>query len=312
MSEEKNSEDCSSIEKPPTNGGLTPEQIQQFTDDGFLIIQNLLPREAVQPLIEEMEQRVDEATNEAVRRGLLNPANTFEDAPFETRLVLVSNACSDRKWIWEEYFCDQKRITAGLFRLRAEPALLDVVESLVSPEILAHPQYALRTKLPDQDLTVLPWHQDLAYLTPEEAGDTLFINVWIPLVKATADNGCMQVMRGSHRWGLVPHNYRISTPGHKGNRGIADADLPSCEIVTGEVEVGDMLITMQLLVHRSIPNRSNTVRWSLDTRYCQIGLPTGRAHAPGGDLRMLHGFVARSRKHPEQIARSHHDWNALF
>ena len=54
------------------------------------------------------------------------------------------------------------------------------------------------------------------------------------------------------------------------------------------------------LVHRSIPNRSHSVRWSVDTRYSRSGLPTGRSNVPG--------FVARSRQQPGQVARSHHDW----
>ena len=297
-------EDCVSTQTSTMKSGLTPQQIQQFKDDGFLIIRDLLPREAVQPLIDELAQQVDEATKEAVKRGLLDPENTFDGAPFETRLALVCKACSERNWPWHHYFSSQKPRTAGMFTLRRAPALLDVVESLTGPEILAHPQFSYRAKLPDQEITVIPWHQDLAYLRPEEAGDTLVVNFWIPLVKATAANGCMEVMRGSHRLGLLPHRRLISTPGHKGATGIPDTGLPTCEIVAGEVDVGDVLMTTERLVHRSIPNRSNTVRWSVDTRYNQIGLPTGRENVPG--------FVARSLKNPERIARSHQDWNQLF
>ncbi len=298
------SEVHSSIEESPIQRGLTPQQIQQFKDDGFLIIRNLLPREALQPLIDELAQQVDEATNEAVQRGLLDPAYRFEDTPFETRLALVCQACSERNWPWKHYFSGQKPRTAGMFTLRMAPALLDVVESLIGDEILAHPQFNIRTKMPDQEITVIPWHQDLAYLKSEEAGDTLVVNFWIPLVNATAVNGCMEVMRGSHRLGLLPHSRLISTPGHKGGTGIPDTDLPTCEVMTGEVSVGDVLMTTERLVHRSIPNRSNTVRWSVDTRYNQIGLPTGRANVPG--------FVARSRRNPESVAQSHYDWNRLF
>ena len=92
------------------------------------------------------------------------------------------------------------------------PALLDVVGSLIGEEIFAHPQFNYRAKLPDQAITVIPWHQDLAYLIPEEAGDTLVVNVWLPLVRATEESGCMQVIRGSHRYNLIAHNYQDQTP----------------------------------------------------------------------------------------------------
>lgn len=285
-------------------GELTAQQKQQFHDDGFLFVRDLLPNPVLQPLIDELARKVDKGTEAAVKHGILAPSDTYDNEPFETRLGRVSSACSDPNWIWQNYFRDQKVRTAGMFTLRTAPALLDVVESLIGPEILAHPQFNYRAKLPNQDITVIPWHQDLAYLIPEEAGDTLVVNVWLPLVRATEESGCMQVIRGSHRFNLIAHNYQEQTPGHTGGKGISDTELPPGDIVTAELDVGDVLLTSERVVHRGLPNRSNTVRWSVDTRYSQIGLPTGREHVPG--------FVARSQLNPERVAKSHHDWNRLF
>ena len=36
-----------------------------------------------------------------------------------------------------------------MFTLRTSPVLLDATEALIGPEILAHPQFALRPKMPD-------------------------------------------------------------------------------------------------------------------------------------------------------------------
>ena len=288
----------------PQRGGLTPQQKQRFHDDGFLFVRNLLPDPALQPLIDELAQCVDEGTQAAVKHGILAPSDTYDNEPFGTRLALVSNACSEPNWIWSNYFRDQKIRTAGMFTLRTAPALLDVVESLIGGEILAHPQFNFRAKLPNQDITVIPWHQDLAYLIPEEAGDTLVVNVWLPLVRATEENGCMQVIRGSHQFNLINHNFQDQTVGHTGGKGISDIELPPGDVVTAELDVGDVLLTSERVVHRGLPNRADTVRWSVDTRYSQIGLPTGRASVPG--------FVARSRENPENVAKSHHDWNQLF
>ena len=288
----------------PQQNRLTPQQKQQFHDDGFLFVRNLLPNKALQPLINELAQRVDDSTQAAVEQGILNPADTYDGEPFETRLALVSNACSDPNWIWSNYFRDQKIRTAGMFTLRTASTLLDVVASLIGEEVLAHPQFNYRAKLPNQEITVIPWHQDLAYLIPEEAGETLVVNVWLPLVRATEENGCMQVIRGSHQFNLIAHNYQDQTPGHTGGKGISDMELPPGDIVTAELDVGDVLLTSERVVHRGLPNRADTVRWSVDTRYCQIGLPTGRALVPG--------FIARSRTNPENVAKSHHDWNRLF
>ena len=278
--------------------GLDSKQVEKFHHDGFLIVRDLLPPEALQPLVEELERKVDEAANEAVSRGILAASDTYPEAAFDTRLALVSNVCDDRDWLWQQVHSKRHK-TAGMFNLRTWPALLDVAESLIGAEILAHPQCVLRGKLPNHEAGVVPWHQDLAYLIPEEAGETLVVNFWIPLVKATADNGCLQVLRGSHREGLLPHDSRQAS-----YHGVAEPDLPEGDVVTCELDEGDVVLTMERLVHRSIPNRSTTVRWSVDSRYSQLGLPTGRPHSPG--------FVARSRENPASVARSHLDWIKLF
>jgi phytanoyl-CoA hydroxylase len=280
------------------NNGLSPEQVQQFHDDGFLIVRDLLPNEALQPLIEELVDKVDDLTNQAVAQGLVDSADTFPDAPFATRLALVSQACSDHNWLWRQ-IQGKGHKTAGMFTLRTFPCLLDVAEALIGPEIYAHPQSTLRAKLPGQIQTVVPWHQDLAYLSPEDAGETLFVNFWIPLVPATAANGCMQVIRGSNKLGLLRHVAAAAIPEPTASRGIDDADLPDGELVTCQVAPGDVLLTMEYVLHRSIPNTSDTVRWSVDIRYSELGLPTGRDD--------VSGFVARSIKNPKSVARSHRD-----
>jgi phytanoyl-CoA hydroxylase len=277
---------------------LSAKQVQQFHDEGFLIVRDLLPQEALRPLIEELERKVDDSIREAVKMGTLDAADTFEDTSFATRLGLVSAASSDGAWLWHQVNGKQNK-TAGMFTLRTWPSLLDVAESLIGPEILAHPQTVLRAKLPDQEKTVVPWHQDLAYLIPEKAGETLVVNFWVPMVDATEENGCLQVIQGSHRAGLLPHDAKIS-----GYIGVQEADLPEGDTVICEVDVGDVLLTMERTVHRSTPNRSENVRWSVDTRYSRLGLPTGRPHAPG--------FVARSRENPESVARSYLDWRRLY
>ena len=81
----------------PQQGGLTPQQKQQFHDDGFLFVRNLLPNQALQSLIDELAQLVDDGTRAAVKHRILDPSNTYHSEPFDTRLGLVSNACSDPK-----------------------------------------------------------------------------------------------------------------------------------------------------------------------------------------------------------------------
>ena len=97
----------------------------------------------------------------------------------------------------------------------------------------------MRAKLPDHEQTEVPWHQDLGYLK-EAAGDTLIVNLWLPLVPATAQNGCLQVIRGSHLCGEIPHHRFTDDLSFTAPLGIQEKDLPEGEVITCEVDVGAM------------------------------------------------------------------------
>ncbi len=48
-----------------------------------------------------------------------------------------------------------------------------------------------------------------------------------------------------------------------------------CEIVTCEVPVGGFLLINQLIPHRSLENKSNKIRWSIDLRWQNPAEPHG-------------------------------------
>ena len=189
--------------------------------------------------------------------------------------------------------------TPGMFQILTEPALLDVVESMIGPEILAHPQFNIRAKLPNQDTSVVPWHQDLAYLQPD-AEKTFMVNAWLPLVDATVENGCLEVIPRSHL-SLIEHEERLG-PG-RNFRGVRAENLPPGDPVACPVRVGDILLIQHMTMHRSLPNNSDHIRWSLDLRYSDPAMPTGRDGVPG--------FIARSKADPSSISRNAEEWDRI-
>ena len=283
--------------------GMTESQCAELHERGYLILPGLLPWAAIQPLTEDLAAAVEQEVEQLVIWERLDRAATFADEPFDRRLAAVAAELDEESlaWLWRRLHSKRHK-TAGMYALRTHPALLDAVESVIGPEILAHPQTVLRVKLPEYDPADVPWHQDDEYLA-EEIGDTVILNLWIPLATARRENGCLEVIAGSHRQS-VPHRLKTSIPGVVAYRGINDEDLPDGERVTCEMQPGDALMTMERVAHRSLPNTSSTVRWSLDTRYCRLGAPTGRSSVPG--------FVARSRKHPESVTRNHRQWVSLL
>ena len=270
-----------------------------LAEDGFAMLRGLLPPAAIDPLIDDLNHAADRAIAQLLMWGRIDGEHAHTDAPFATRVAMVFPHLdsASQSWLWRTLHGKQHK-TAGMFALRAAEPLLDAVESVIGGDILAHPQAVLRMKLPGHDPGVAPWHQDDAYLA-EDSGDTPIINVWIPLVDTTRDNGCLEVIRGSHRTAVAHSAVSDAYP-----HGIREEDLPDGERVACELERGDVLMTQERLVHRSLPNTADTVRWSLDSRYCPLDMPTGRSAVPG--------FVARCRTEPSRRTSNHRSWLQLL
>lgn len=283
--------------------GLNSEQIAFYKDQGYLLVEDAIPIEDMQLLISELNETVDQNAQQAQAKGELS--ELFEDEPFERRLARIVESASNPS---ESSFTDTlfeglhgKLKTDGMFAVMTHPAILDIVESLIGPEILVHPQFNIRPKLPNQDTSVVPWHQDLGYLQAD-ASDTFMVNFWIPLVDATVENGCMEVIAGSHKAPLINHVLGLG-PG-RNFKGIVDDALPDGEQVQCPVPLGGVLLIQHKTIHRSVPNYSDHVRWSLDLRYSDPRMPTGRDGVPG--------FIARSKAQPTSVANNLTDWLKLF
>ena len=284
-------------------GGLNTEQIAFYKDQGYLLVEDVIPVENLQQLISELNETVDQNARKAQAEGELS--ELFEDEPFERRLAQIVESVADPS---DTSFSDTffeglhgKLKTEGMFAVQTHPAILDIVESLIGPEILAHPQFNIRPKLPNQDTSVVPWHQDLGYLQPD-ASETFMVNFWIPLVDATVENGCMEVIAGSHKAPLIDHVTGLG-PG-RNFKGIVDEELPDGEQVQCPVPLGGVLLIQHKTIHRSVPNYSDHIRWSMDIRYSDPQMPTGRDGVPG--------FIARSKAQPASVANELEDWLKLF
>ena len=272
--------------------GLSENQRSTYLNDGYLLLEDVLSPADLQPLIDDINAGIDGKAGDAVALGRLR--GPFEDVPFDRRLACIRDAMDDSSEI-EREVTGKRLKTAGMFSLITHPAILDIVESIIGPEILAHPQFNCQAKMPNETRSQIPWHQDLGFLHPE-AEATFMVNFWIPLVDVSVENGCLEVIPGSHRAGLMPHGAVRGYP----NEGIQEGYVPVGRQVPCPVRKGGVVVFQHKTAHRSFPNRTDRIRWSVDVRYSDPSKPTGRDKVPG--------FVARSQAHPERTAKSHLDW----
>ena len=149
------------------------------------------------------------------------------------------------------------------------------------------------------DLTgTVTGHQDQAGTLPE-ADESNIVTAWLAINDATEANGCLMVIPGSHRGELLPHG-----PLPHGGAGIPVEHLPAAEFVPLPMPRGGAIFMTARTIHRSLPNVSDGIRWSVDARYMPIGRPTGRPFFPG--------FVGRSRLRPQTELHDSQAWANLW
>ena len=105
------------------------------------------------------------------------------------------------------------------------------------------------------------WHQDYGYWYMFGALFPLLGSACIAMDPATRENGCLQVVRGSHHLGRIDHLLTGDQAGADRER--VNEILKRMELVHVVMDPGDTLFFHCNLLHRSDQNRSENPRWSL-------------------------------------------------
>ncbi len=292
---------------------LTTAQLKEFEQNGYLVVEDVLhPDLVLKPILREYAEILDGLYDHWFAEGEVskNPG----DLGFDEKLLEAYRAGCD--WFQpmdislpgDEIHDDTPmHFGPAVFNLLTNNRLLDIVESLIGPEITSNPIQHVRIKPPAIDLrddeirahvTSTDWHQDRG-VTHEEADQTTMVTVWCAISDATVENGCLQVIPQSHGSEMLPHCPKVQTA-------IADGFVDEENAVPLPVRSGGIVLLHPLTPHASLVNNTNGFRWSFDIRYNRTGEPTGRAHFPE--------FVARSRSNPvnriEGLARLESDVGA--
>src|SRR3989441_10367691 len=201
---------------------LSPAQVESYERDGFLSPNAALTsREAA-----DLRRKL--AAFEETVGGPLTSDGT--DARYRSRThVLLA-------WVHE---------------LVRHPAILDAVEKLIGPDILV---YTSTWFIKEPDSTAIAaWHQDATYfgLRPY-----VHVTAWLALTDATAENGCMEFLPGSHGRGQLPHRAGVvaGSVNRAGQAVVGDVD----DTPAGDAppRAGEVSLHPTLWLHRPQPNRS--------------------------------------------------------
>jgi ectoine hydroxylase-related dioxygenase (phytanoyl-CoA dioxygenase family) len=156
--------------------------------------------------------------------------------------------------------------------LATHPAVLDLVEGVIGPDILVHTS-TMFWKDP-HDPAFVSWHQDAHYLGLDTPS---MVTAWVALSDSTVDNGCMRVIPGTHHAHLphatVPSGRNLVTSGLQ-----YQGEIDESTAVDFALEAGQASLHHADLLHGSRPNRSDGPRVGFVVRYVSSAVRQERAH----------------------------------
>lgn len=219
---------------------LTSQQIAGYHRDGYLIVRNFL----TQPEVDKL-YRI--ATGDEVLRNHAFDLN--DQTGKKTKLTLWYHPGDD---------------TFGL--LTRSKRMVDATDRLMDGQSsVCHFHSKLMVKEPRVG-GAWEWHQDYGYwyknefLFPDQ-----MLSVMIAITAATKENGCLQVIGGSHKMGRIEHGFAGEQVGAAQH--YVDLALSIMPLVYVELQPGDALFFHSNILHRSAANGSDTARWSIISCY---------------------------------------------
>ncbi len=229
---------------------MTPAEVETFRRDGLVMPDFRLSVER-QGRLQEAAARLVAARPEIRPEFIPNPHVPWNDA------------------------ADTRAIAAEFLACATDPAILDLVESVLGPDIIFWAA-ALFCKPPREGREVA-WHQDGVYW-PIEPPAT--VTVWVAIDAATPENGAMQYLPGSHALGVLPHE-QSDRDGLVLNTAVVESAVDTSTAAWVRLEAGAVSLHDIHLVHGSPPNRSDRRRAGLTLRYMPSASHFDRNRAMG-------------------------------
>jgi len=232
-------------------GPVTAEEVRQYQRDGYVLIRGMFDAEETQLLRRAAKE--DKALDE----------HSYGKADDQGGVIRLS--------LWNH---PGKGIYGMFARCRS---IVDSAEALLGGEV-----YHYHSKMIMKEPRVggaWAWHQDYGYWYQNGVLFPLLTSAFIAVDSATKENGCLQVLKGSHLAGRIDH---VLT----GDQAGADLERvreleQRLELVYVEMEPGDAIFFDANLLHRSAQNHSDHPRWSMICCYnAARNDPYKEAHHP--------------------------------
>ncbi|MGR3914720.1 MAG: phytanoyl-CoA dioxygenase family protein [Gammaproteobacteria bacterium] len=186
------------------------------------------------------------------------------------------------------YLAKMHTILRSPFELATHPGILNVVETLLGPDLLLYNStYIIKEARAPAHVS---WHQDLTYWGLD--GDAQ-VSVWLALSRADAKSGCMRMIPGSHARGALAHDLSRTDENNVLYQSQTVRDVDESGAVYCALAPGQASFHHGWTLHSSLPNHSDDRRIGLNLQYIaphvrQVKLPGYTALLVRGEDRFGH------------------------
>ena len=199
---------------------LSPNQLKQYEDDGFISPINIFSKEKAKEIRNEIELIENKMPEELEKSGRYNA----------------------------------HLISPLLDEVTHNSKILDAVESLIGEDILVCGT-TLFIKNPNEKGFV-SYHQDAKYIGLEPHN---WVTAWVAITDSNENNGCMRMWSGSHKDNLKEHDQKFNE-GNLLTRGQTVKNVPKDKTTPLVLKAGQMSLHHPTVVHGSDLNQSNDRR----------------------------------------------------
>lgn len=241
---------------------LTEQQLQQWTDQGYVRLGQVMTTAQLHALSERIDAiMLGDVIYDGMFFQLDSETGDYGDLKFQNG--------------WQGPSLNYRKIQD----LERDPLFLEYLQhrvfreltrQLVAEEISVF--RAMFMNKPAHRGTVLPYHQDGG--SQWQLDREQFVTVWTALDDATIENGCVQIVPGSHKLGLLSERGHTITPEQEA------AYAPDEQSIYLEAKAGEAILLHNYVLHRSGVNTIERPRRAFSVVYMEAATRRLRSGEP--------------------------------
>jgi hypothetical protein len=235
------------------------EPIEELASNGFAVFRGVIGADATRAVHGFLNAKSAEAIGKVRKYGL--PDDMLECGKAIPKLLDESRGLQlarDEAMLLTGHFPLDVRLSQALWAVPRDPQLQSLLrEILGTNRLFMHMPPAARFILPGNTSAGVPPHQDISYNT--HMAD--FVTVWVPLVEVDRECGGVTIYKGSQHSGVA----ETALSGPIWLREISTSGYQPVDCVP--MAPGDVLVFRPRVIHGSMPNVSNRIRFSVDFRF---------------------------------------------